>query len=165
MTKMKHGLVAVVLLMSNYVIAQTVQEAKKFIYYGRTQSAKDALEKVVAGNPADAEAVYWLSQVHLSQNNIQDARTVLSKSMTGANGSNPLLLAGMGHVELSEGKANEARQRFETAISLSKGKDVAVLWVMMRFLGWWLRCTRPACCATGLDRMGGAKFRDDGLAS
>ncbi len=127
MTKMKHGLVAVVLLMSNFVLAQTVQEAKKFIYYGRNQSAKDALEKVVAGNPADVEAVYWLSQVHLTQNNIQGARTVLSKAMEGANGSNPLLLAGMGHVELSEGKANEARQRFETAISLSKGKDVAVL--------------------------------------
>lgn len=127
MTKMKHGLVAVVLLMSNFTIAQTVQEAKKFIYYGRTQSAKDALEKVVAGNPADAEAVYWLSQVHLTQNNIEGAKGVLRKGMEGANGSNPLLLAGMGHVELSEGKANEARQRFETAISLSKGKDVAVL--------------------------------------
>jgi tetratricopeptide (TPR) repeat protein len=127
MTKMKHGLVAVVLLMSNFVIAQTVQEAKKFIYYGRTQSAKDALEKVVAGNPADVEAVYLLSQVNLAQNNIQGARSVLSKGMEGANGSNPLLLVGMGHVELREGKVNDARQRFETAISLSKGKDVAVL--------------------------------------
>ena len=50
MTKMKYGLVAVVMLMSNFVIAQSVQEAKKFMYYGRYQSAKVALEKVVAGN-------------------------------------------------------------------------------------------------------------------
>ena len=127
MTKMKHGLVAVVMLMSNFVIAQSVQEAKKFMYYGRYQSAKVALEKVVAGNPADAEAVYWLSQAHLAQNDIEGAKAVLRKGMEGANGSNPLLLAGMGHVELEEGKANDARQRFETAISVSKGKDVAVL--------------------------------------
>jgi tetratricopeptide (TPR) repeat protein len=127
MTKMKHGLVAVVMLMSNFVIAQSVQEAKKFIYYGRTQSAKDALEKVVAGNPADIEAVYLLSQVHLTQNNTEGAKAVLRKGMEGANGSNPLLLAGMGQVELREGKTNDARQRFETAISVSKGKDVAVL--------------------------------------
>jgi tetratricopeptide (TPR) repeat protein len=33
----------------------------------------------------------------------------------------------MGHVELLEGKKTDARSRFETAISLSKGKDVAVL--------------------------------------
>jgi len=127
MTKMKYGLVAVVMMFSNLVIAQSLQEAKKFIYYGRFQSAKETLEKVVAGNPADAEAVYWLSQVHLTQNNIEAAKTVLRKGMEGANGSNPLLLVGMGHVELEEGKANDARQRFETAVSLSKGKDVNVL--------------------------------------
>jgi hypothetical protein len=33
----------------------------------------------------------------------------------------------MGHIELMEGKNNDARQRFETAVSLSKGKDVQVL--------------------------------------
>ncbi len=127
MTKMKYGLVAVVMLMSNFVIAQSVQEAKKFIYYGRYQSAKEALEKVVAGNPADVEATYWLSQVHLEQNNLEGAKAVLRKGMEGANGSNPLLLVAMGQTELREGKVNDARQRFETAISLSKAKDINVL--------------------------------------
>ena len=44
-----------------------------------------------------------------------------------ANSNNPLLLAGMGHIELLEGKTQDARNRFETAISLSQGKNVAVL--------------------------------------
>ena len=127
MTKMKYGLVAVVMLMSNFVIAQSVQEAKKFIYYGRYQSAKEVLEKVVAGNPADVEGTYWLSQVHLEQNNLEGAKAVLRKGMEGANGSNPLLLVAMGQTELREGKINDARQRFETAISLSKAKDINVL--------------------------------------
>ena len=43
------------------------------------------------------------------------------------NGSAPLILAGVGHIELLEGKNNDARQRFETAISLSKAKDIDVL--------------------------------------
>jgi len=46
--------------------------------------------------------------------------------MEGANGSNPLLLVAMGQAELVDKKTNDARQRFETAISLTKGKDVAV---------------------------------------
>ena len=32
----------------------------------------------------------------------------------------------MGQVELTEKKPNDARQRFETAISLTKGKDIAI---------------------------------------
>jgi Flp pilus assembly protein TadD len=109
------------------VFAQSVQEAKKLIYYGRYQGAKEMLQKVVAGNPADAEAVYWLSQVHLVQSDVAGAKAVLNKGMEGANGSNPMLLAGRGHLELLEGKTADARQRFETALSLTKGKDVNVL--------------------------------------
>src|SRR5215203_1461391 len=33
----------------------------------------------------------------------------------------------MGHIELLEGKTNDARQLFETALSLSKSKDVQVI--------------------------------------
>jgi Flp pilus assembly protein TadD len=109
------------------LFAQSVQEAKKLIYYGRYQGAKEMLSKVVAGNPADAEAVYWLAQVHIDELDAAGAKEVLRKGMEGANGSNPLLLAGMGHVELLEGKTNDARQRFETALSLTKAKDINVL--------------------------------------
>lgn len=109
------------------VFAQSVQEAKKLIYYGRYQGAKEMLQKVVAGNPADAEAVYWLSQVHIVQSDLPGAKAVLNKGMEGANGSNPMLLAGRGHLELLEGKTADARQRFETALSLTKAKDINVL--------------------------------------
>ena len=39
----------------------------------------------------------------------------------------PCLLAGMGHVELLYGNKTDSRQRFETAISLTKEKDINVL--------------------------------------
>ncbi len=127
MTKIKLGIVAVILLMSNLVFAQTWQEGRKQISYQRNQSAVSTLEKVVAANPGSAEAQYWLGQAYIKSGQLEKAKEVYRKILVGDLGSNPLLLVGMGHVELLEGKKTDARSRFETAISLSKGKDVAVL--------------------------------------
>ena len=127
MSRIKAGLVAVMVMTGMSIFAQSVQEAKKHMYYGRYQGAKEMLQKVVAGNPNDAEAVYWLAQANIDLMDPAGARAALLAGMQGANASNPLLLAGMGHVELLEGKTADARQRFETAISLTKGKDIGVL--------------------------------------
>lgn len=127
MTKIKLGIVAVILLMSNLVFAQTWQEGRKLISYQRYQSAVSTLEKVVAANPGSADAHYWLGQAYIDAGQLEKAKEVYRKILVGDLGSNPLLLVGMGHVELLENKKTDARSRFETAISLSKGKDVAVL--------------------------------------
>jgi tetratricopeptide (TPR) repeat protein len=47
--------------------------------------------------------------------------------MLATNGNAPLLLVGMGHVELLYGNKTDSRARFETAISLTKEKDINVL--------------------------------------
>jgi tetratricopeptide (TPR) repeat protein len=127
MMKFKLGLVAAVMLVSQMVGAQTLQDGRKFIYYQRYQSAIETLDKVVAATPTNAEAIYWLGQAHIEKGNVAGAKEVYRKNMEGANGSNPLLLVGMGHVEQLEGKTSDARQRYETALSLSKSKDIAVL--------------------------------------
>lgn len=131
MTKIKLGIVAVIMMMSNLVFAQSIQEGKKLISYQRYQSAVETLEKVVAANPGNAEAQYWLGQALLESKKVDKAKEVYRKALEG-NGSNPLLLVGMGHVELFEGKKTDARQRFETAISLTKGKDIPVLSAVAR---------------------------------
>jgi tetratricopeptide (TPR) repeat protein len=101
--------------------AQSVQEGVNHLNAERYTSAKAAFEKMVAANPNNLEAVYWLGQTYIAQDNVAGARQVYEKALT-TNGNAPLVLVGMGHVELLEGKTNEARQRFETAISLSRGK-------------------------------------------
>ncbi|HEX5668274.1 MAG TPA: tetratricopeptide repeat protein [Chitinophagaceae bacterium] len=126
MTKIKIGIVAVVLLMSNLVFAQTLDDAKKLIDYERYGSAIEALEKLYAANAGNVEVQYWLGQAYIEGKKTDKAKQVYQKALE-TNGSNPLLLVGMGHIELLEGKKNEARQRFETAISLTKGKDINVL--------------------------------------
>jgi tetratricopeptide (TPR) repeat protein len=119
------SLVAVVMLGTNMVTAQ-VEQGKKFFYYQRYKSARETLEKVLAANPNDIEATYWLGQTLIKQKDSIAAKNLYSKLLQ-QNGNAPLVLAGMGQVELMEGKTNDARQRFESAISITKGKDIEVL--------------------------------------
>jgi tetratricopeptide (TPR) repeat protein len=103
------------------LFAQSIQEGVGHLYAERYASARGTFEKMIAANPNNLEAVYWLGQVYLSEDNVAGARQVYEKALA-SNGNAPLVLVGMGHVELAEGKTNEARQHFEQAISLSKGK-------------------------------------------
>jgi Flp pilus assembly protein TadD len=101
--------------------AQSVQEGINNLYAERYQSAKSVFEKLLASNPNNIEATYWLGQNYLAQDDVAGAGNVYQKALA-ASGNAPLLLAGMGEVELRQGKAAEARQRFDQAIAASKGK-------------------------------------------
>jgi len=107
-------------------LAQTVDQGKKFLYYQRYKSAKDVFDKILASNPNNIEAIYWQGQTLLAMKDSVAAGDLYSKALQ-SNGNAPLLLAGMGEVELGKGKTTDARQRFETAISLTKAKDIDVL--------------------------------------
>ncbi|MBS1668148.1 MAG: hypothetical protein JST58_12290 [Bacteroidetes bacterium] len=131
MKKVRICLLASVVFAGNVLIAQTVEQGQKFLYYERYKSAKETFEKVLASNPNNIDATYWLGQTFLtasSGSGVRDsvAAKALYQKALQTNGSAPLLLVGMGNIELREGKAADAKQRFETAISLSKGKDVEV---------------------------------------
>jgi tetratricopeptide (TPR) repeat protein len=106
-------------------LAQTVDQGKKFLYYQRYKSAKDVFDKILASNPNNIEAIYWQGQTLLEMKDSVAAGDLYSKALQ-SNGNAPLLLAGMGEVELRQGKTTDARQRFETALSLTKGKDIDV---------------------------------------
>ena len=116
----------VVLVAGSSLFAQSVEQGKKFYYYKRFKSAKAELEKVLAANPNNIEATFWLGETLLELKDIAGAKAVFQKAL-GNNGNAPLILVGMGHVELLEGKPNDARQRFETALSLTKSKDLMVI--------------------------------------
>jgi len=112
------------------LMAQSVGQGKKFLYYQRYKSAQEQFEKAIAANPNDINAIYWLGQTYLANKDLKNGQTMakdLYQKAFATNGSAPLILAGVGHIELLEGKNNDARQRFETAISLSKAKDIDVL--------------------------------------
>ena len=132
MKKIKSGMLFLaVLFLSISLKAQTIDQAKSLLYYEKYKSAKAGFEKLVAVNANDADAVYWLGQTMImpddrTAKDIADAKALYQKTLM-ANSNNALLLAGIGHIELLEGKSQDARNHFETAISLSQGKIAAVL--------------------------------------
>ena len=128
MKKLSITFLAAVLLMTG-LRAQTLADGIKDMYSERTKTAKIVFEKLLAANPNNIEATYWLGQTHIVMKDFAGARDVYSKGLM-ASANAPLLLVGMGHVELNEKKTSEAMQRFETAITASRGKkgdDPAIL--------------------------------------
>src|SRR5215210_5202486 len=96
--------------------AQSVQEGINHLYAERFESAKGIFDRMTAANPNNLEATYWLGQTLIKMNNVPAAKSLYEKTLA-ANGNAPMILAGMGQIDLIEGKTNEARQRFEAAIN------------------------------------------------
>lgn len=129
---MKRFLLSVGVVLSGLgVFAQTVETALKDMFDGRVQKARKDLEAVVAGKPNDAEANYWLGQAMLAaaKPNGQAAqlaarekvKELYTKAMA-ATSQSPLLMVGVGHIELLEGKTAEAKAHFDAAIAATANK-------------------------------------------
>lgn len=120
----KISLVMLSVLMVAAAIAQNVNEGIKQLYYQKYSTAKQTLQNAVNANPKDPNAIYWLGQAFLAGANpdIAGAKALYQKALNDLGNSDPMLLVGMGHIDLLEGRSNDARQKFETAISLSMQK-------------------------------------------
>lgn len=111
--------------------AQTIQEGMTHLYADRFKSAIGVFEKLLAANPNNIEATYWLGQVYFDMDENAKARQLYQKALE-TNGSAPLILVGLGHADLHDNKTNDARQKFEAAITAAtpnakKGTDPIVL--------------------------------------
>src|SRR5436190_14508212 len=109
--------------------AQTLQEGINHLYADRFKNAEQTFQKILAANPNVADATYWLGQTYLDMYNNDAARQLYDIALA-ANGNNPLIMVGKGHVLLLDKKKNEARQMFESAITISatkKGNDPNIL--------------------------------------
>jgi len=109
------------LLFVSAIQAQSIQDGVKDLYAERYKSAKATFEKLLASNPNNIDATYWLGQTHIAMEDTAGAKKVYEKALL-ASANAPLVIVGMGQVELMENKVSEARQRFETAITMTKGK-------------------------------------------
>jgi tetratricopeptide (TPR) repeat protein len=101
--------------------AQTIQEGLNHLYADRFQSAIGVFQKLLAVNPNNIDATYWLGQAYFDMDDNAMAKQVYDKALQ-ANGNAPLLLVGMGHYLLLDKKTNEVRQNFEMALTMSKDK-------------------------------------------
>lgn len=120
-------------LLSVAVQAQTLQEGINNLYAGRIKNATSVFEKLLAVNPNNIEAIYWLGQTKLETDEIKgarliDAKSLYEKALQATNGA-PLIKVGMGHIDLLTNKNEDARQQFESALTMTrtkKGDDPAI---------------------------------------
>lgn len=109
--------------------AQTIQEGINHLYADRFKTAVSVFEKLLAANPNNIEATYWLGQTYLDMDENEKAAQLYTRGLA-ASANAPLLLAGSGHVDLLNKKLHEAKQKFENALTMSRGKkgdDPAIL--------------------------------------
>jgi Flp pilus assembly protein TadD len=99
--KMRVSLVVATLVLGKAAFAQSVDDGKRFLYYQRYQSAKDAFSKALAAKPNDGETTYWLGQAELGLKDSAGAKDLYQKALQ-ANGNDPWLLVGMGEIGLKE---------------------------------------------------------------
>lgn len=95
-------------LLSVAVQAQTLQEGINNLYAGRIKNAITVFEKLLAVNPNNIEAIYWLGQTKLETDEImgarlKDVRSIYEKALQATNGA-PLIKVGMGHIDLLTNK-------------------------------------------------------------
>src|SRR6188474_1251255 len=121
MKKTSIALMIACLAFAYTIHAQSIQDGVRDLYAERFKTAKGIFEKLVAANPNNIDAVYWLGQTHIEMDDIAGAKAVYDKALM-ASANAPLLLVGRGQVDLIENKVSEARQRFEAAITMTRGK-------------------------------------------
>ncbi|HEY5390620.1 MAG TPA: tetratricopeptide repeat protein, partial [Hanamia sp.] len=124
----KIGLIASLILMGSVLFAQGIKEGKQFLDYERYQSAENVFKQLLASNPKNTEAAYWLGQTYLDMNrepiDTAAAKDLYQKTLQ-ANPNDALMVIGMGQIELMEGNKTDARNHFEAAINSTKKRDLA----------------------------------------
>jgi tetratricopeptide (TPR) repeat protein len=123
----KIGFVASLILMVSTLFAQDIKEGKQFLTRQRYQSAENVFRQILAKDPNNTEAAYWLGQTYLDGDRAYvdtAAAKALYQKMLQANPNDELMMVGMGEINLMEGNKDAARNQFEAAINKTKKRDL-----------------------------------------
>ncbi|SKA02048.1 hypothetical protein SAMN04488128_102328 [Chitinophaga eiseniae] len=122
MNRRKSLLVALLCAASGSVMAQSVQDGLKDLYYGKNLSAKQTFEKVIAAKPTEDKAYYYMGIAQLAMEDVAGATATFQKGLQAVPTS-ALLQAGMGRIDLIKGDAAAAKAKFEAATAATQGRD------------------------------------------
>jgi tetratricopeptide (TPR) repeat protein len=122
MNKRKSLIVALLCAASSSVMAQSVEDGLKDLYYGKYLSAKQNFEKVIAAKPTEDKAYYYLGIAQLGQEDVAGAAATFQKGLQAVPTS-ALLQVGMGRIDLLKGDAAAAKAKFEGASTATQGRD------------------------------------------
>ncbi|MEO6546704.1 MAG: tetratricopeptide repeat protein [Ferruginibacter sp.] len=132
------SILVLVLLTFVSLKSQTIDDAKKHVYYERYETAKNMLLSIAANADASPDTWYWLSEIYLEQNNLDSARAILQgkpEKFLQQNFSlkeNPLIFIGWAHVLLDSGMTTEAKKQMEEVLTAGKYKNPVALLAVAR---------------------------------
>ena len=114
----------VCLLLAGSTFAQTTAEAVKQFHYEKQASAAQTLQQVLAANPTDIEAYYWLSRVQLVADTNADNPSfpVMPENLK----TQPLAKVVQGILLLKQGDTVQAKNLFTEAIGNTRKKDPSI---------------------------------------
>jgi tetratricopeptide (TPR) repeat protein len=126
--------ILIILALSSVIFAnaQSVEGAKKHLYYERAESAKNELKAVIGKGDNNPDALYWLAEIYLQQAQRDSAKEVLLRASEllktpYSKKESPLVYLGWAHLLLDSGKTAEARSLMEQVLSEGKYKNATAL--------------------------------------
>ncbi|MBC7534353.1 MAG: tetratricopeptide repeat protein [Ferruginibacter sp.] len=130
--KKLYVILTLILLNAIALKSQTIDDARKDVYYAKYKSAKNILQSTLSNDKASPYAWYWLMEVYLKEKNIDSANKIAStipaplleqRSMK----DNPLVFIGRAHVLLDSGLTTEARSQMDEVLKAGKYKNPVAL--------------------------------------
>lgn len=118
----RKSLIVALLCVANGAMAQSVEDGLKDLYYGKYETAKENLQKVIAAKPTDDRGYYYLGIAQLGLHDDAGAAATFQKGLQAVPTS-PLLQAGLGRIDLLKGDAAAAKQKFEAASTATEGRN------------------------------------------
>jgi tetratricopeptide (TPR) repeat protein len=103
--------------------AQDINQAKKAIDAEQFESAKTILKSIINAKPTNGTAAFYLGNVYMLQNNIDSAKIYYQKGLAGTEGAR-LNNIGFGLIDLDNGNATAAEEKFALATKDLKKKDI-----------------------------------------
>ena len=71
------------LSISSIVSAQSIDDGRKLLNYEKLTSARQAFQKITASDPKNAQAIYWLGQVYITQDKLDSAKLLYQNALNG----------------------------------------------------------------------------------
>lgn len=103
--------------------AQDLNQARKAIDAEQFESAKTILKSIIQAKPTNGTAAFYLGNVYLLQNYADSAKIYYQKGLTGSEGAR-LNHIGLGLIDLDNGNAAAAEEKFALATKDLKKKDI-----------------------------------------
>ena len=122
---------AIGIFLTTLATAQSLEEVKQHLYYGREKSASEVVGTIVQNDPFNAQAWYWLSRTAIERDHTKGLTTQL-QAAPAAITADPWYAVAYGAALLQEKRSDSARIHFEQALNRTKEKDADILLAIAR---------------------------------